>query len=95
MIKSVINVFKILPPSVRYGFRLPQQCHKTLSKPRQSKDKDKSANLAHLLGAIFGLVSQKALMYIINFLVSTKKMFASNEDSGCPHIGEEKDTRAT
>ena len=30
----MINVFKILPPSVRFGFRLPQQCHKTLSKTK-------------------------------------------------------------
>ena len=37
MIKSVINVFKILPPSVRYGFRLPQQCHKTLSNTKYYK----------------------------------------------------------
>ena len=33
----MINVFKILPPSVRYGFRLPQQCHKTLSNTKYYK----------------------------------------------------------
>ena len=71
------------------------QCHKTSTKPRQSKDKGKSVNLLHLSGPIYGLVSQKALLHIINFLVSKKQMFASNEDSGCPHIDKEKDTRAT
>ena len=66
----MINVFKILPPSVRFGFRLPQQCHKTLSKTKTKYYKVLQSitkyykvlqsitktNLAHLLGPIFGLV---------------------------------------
>ena len=92
-IHSVIN--QCFQDFVTFCLVLLQIFRFSAIKHQQSQDKGKSANLSHLSGPIYGLVSQKALLHIINFLVSKKQMFASNEDSGCPHIDKEKDTRAT